>query len=105
MLINISKKPALVVGQKFVQYHPRNNFSYCDGRVKSINDESIVVDFGDMVISFLSTEIGYVINPDLGEEHYMSLAAGTIVADYRDTGNINEVDGARRGSRAPRSTR
>lgn len=102
MLINMAVQPTLVVGARFYQYQPKRNFAYCSGVVKSVTEENVAVDFGDMIISFNRNEVSYIINPELGDEHFMSIKTGVIITDYRKVsiGNINEADGSRRTSGA-----
>ncbi len=102
MLINMEVQPPLVVGARFYQYLPKRNFAYCSGIVKSVTEENVAVDFGDMIISFNRKEVSYIINPELGDEHFMSITTGVVITDYRKVsiGNINEADGSRRTSGA-----
>lgn len=97
MLIKMAIQPALTIGARFYQYLPKRNFAYCSGVVKSVTEEIVAVDFGDMIISFNRNEVSYIINPELGDEHFMSIKTGIIIADYRKAsiGNMNEADGSR----------
>ncbi len=81
-LIPIPNAPLPRQGLNFCQYFPLKNFSYAMGVIQKVAEGEIVVDFGDMVISFCRDDIRYVINDMFGDEHFMTIATGVIVTQY-----------------------
>ena len=83
MFIKKTAQPVLEVGACFYQYQPKRNFAYCTGEVKSVTEQNVTVDFGDMEISFKRSDVTFIIAPN-GDEHFMSIQTGVIVNDYRN---------------------
>ncbi len=83
MIMRIRGGEHIRVGCAFFRYIPAMNFAYDKGEVTKCEDGLIEVDFGDTLVRFLLAEIAYGVNTDLGEEHYMSVETGVVLADYR----------------------
>lgn len=85
MIMRIRGGENIKVGCSFFRYIPAMNFAYDKGEVTKCQDGVVEVDFGDTLVMFLLPEIAYGVNTDLGEEHYMSVETGVVLADYRSS--------------------
>jgi hypothetical protein len=84
MLMRIKRDEARVdVGRALYRYFPMLGYAYNQGRVEVSDEIGCDIDFGDTLVRYLHSEIAYVYNTDLGEEHWMTIEDGKLLADYR----------------------
>ncbi len=92
MLMRIKEVARINVGCCFYRYFPAMGYAYNKGEVQKCDDEGCEVDFGDTLVRYLHSEVAYVYNTDLGDEHHMTIEDGKLLADYRSAPTSLDVD-------------
>ena len=83
MLMRIRVGESISVGCCFYRYFPTMGYCYNKVEVLTLDEFGCEVDFGDTLVRYLHSEIAYVYNTDMSDEHHMSLEDGKLIADYR----------------------